>query len=177
MNPEIKYLRTKAWKLRNPEKVRAQKKRYRVNHRERHLAKQREYSRTWRERHPEKWKLSYTQANHKQYATVSGRLNSAMKTGIQKSLHGDKAGRRWETLVGYTLSELREHLESRFTEGMTWEKVRVGEIHVDHIFPLARLVITGPEDPTFRYAWSLGNLQPLWASDNWKKNDKVPWQL
>ena len=171
MNSETSYLSVKAWRLKNPEKLKAQKARYRLKH----LADLRKSNRAWRERYPEKWKLAYTRSNHKQYATISGRLNNTMRMGIRKSLHGNKAGRHWETLVGYTLVDLKRRLEALFTEGMTWEKVLTGEIHIDHIFPLARLVIDGPEDPTFKYAWSLGNLQPLWAKDNWKKSDQVPW--
>jgi len=40
---------------------------------------------------------------------------------IRHSLKGKKAGRRWEKLVGYTLEDLREHLESQFDNKMNWE--------------------------------------------------------
>lgn len=49
------------------------------------------------------------------------RLNNAISRGIYKSLRGNKNGRHWEDLVGYSLIELRKHLESQFTEGMTME--------------------------------------------------------
>jgi len=100
-----------------------------------------------------------------------------MCAGVHRSLRKNKAGGRWENLVGYTLSQLKVHLETLFTEGMTWELLLQGKIHIDHIFPLSRLVFSGIEDPTFKYAWSLGNLQPLWKGDNFRKGNQVPWEF
>ena len=48
----------------------------------------------------------------------------------------DKNNKSWITLVGYTLLELMTHLESQFTDGMTWENY--GQWHVDHIRPCAK---------------------------------------
>ena len=135
------------------------------------------YSQEWRRKHPELWKKYAQKAHQRLVSTVQGSLNAHVRAGIRYSLHRDLEHQHWETLVGYTLTALRAHLESLFTEGMTWEKVLTGEIHIDHVFPLARLVIDGPEDPTFKFAWSLENLRPLWASENLLRNDTVPWEF
>jgi hypothetical protein len=100
-----------------------------------------------------------------------------MQLGVYHALRGKKAGQHWESLVGYRFTDLKAHLESLFTEGMTWELLLQGKIHIDPIFPLSRLVFDSAEDPTFKYAWSLGNLQPLWARDNLRKTDTVPWEF
>jgi len=129
------------------------------------------YKKIYREAHVEATRASYKKAMQKQRSTVGGRLNHRMGTAIYYSLNGEKHGRRWETLVGYTAEDLRKHLESQFKPGMTWGNY--GEWHIDHIWPLSRLYIDGTDDPTFKFAWSLSNLQPLWGKDNLKKANKI----
>ena len=76
------------------------------------------------------------------------------------------------SIVDFTLEELKRHLESLFQKGMTWENY--GKWHIDHVLPLSRLYIDGVDDPTFKFAWSLKNLQPLWAIDNLRKQNYLP---
>lgn len=72
--------------------------------------------------------------------------------------------------MGWTIAELRAHLERQFTKGMGWHNM--GEWHIDHIVPISVFAISGPGDPEIRRAWALPNLRPLWAGENIKKNDK-----
>jgi hypothetical protein len=62
------------------------------------------------------------------------RLNARIRKAVHGSLRGLKRGRPWCVLTGYSVADLKEHLETRFTEGMTWENY--GKWHVDHIRPL-----------------------------------------
>ncbi|THD06128.1 hypothetical protein B1991_14390 [Rhodanobacter lindaniclasticus] len=73
-------------------------------------------------------------------------------------------------LIGYSVDELRSHLERQFLKGMSWGNM--GAWHVDHIVPVSSFTITGPDDPELRRAWALPNLRPLWAADNIAKRDK-----
>jgi hypothetical protein len=73
-------------------------------------------------------------------------------------------------LLGYSVEQLKQHLESQFTKGMTWDNY--GEWHIDHITPRAKLKYETTDDENFKKCWSLDNLQPLWALDNIKKSDK-----
>jgi len=99
------------------------------------------------------------------------RLRQRMATNVGKSLIGQKGGRRWESLVGYTMEELRVHIESLFDFGMTWDNY--GDWHIDHIIPLASFRPVSVENPAFLKAWSLKNLQPLWAIENFRKGARV----
>jgi 5-methylcytosine-specific restriction endonuclease McrA len=81
-----------------------------------------------------------------------------------------KGGRSTEELIGYTVSDLRDHIERQFLRGMTWDNY--GEWHIDHIVPLSSFTITGPDDPELRRAWALTNLRPLWATENLQKHKK-----
>lgn len=69
--------------------------------------------------------------------------------------------------LGCTIEYLREHLESRFTEGMTWENQ--GKWHIDHIIPLSSAT---SEEEMYKLC-HYTNLQPLWALDNIKKSNKI----
>ena len=94
-----------------------------------------------------------------------------MGSAIWHSLKSIKARRHWETLVGYTVDDLKKHLESLFRDGMSWENR--GKWHIDHIVPRFRFHYEKPEDPEFKVCWGLNNLQPLWGADNLSKGAKT----
>jgi hypothetical protein len=71
--------------------------------------------------------------------------------------------------LGCSLEELKIYFESKFTEGMSWEKVFSGEIHIDHIKALSH---AKNEEEMYKLA-HYTNLQPLWAKDNLKKSNKL----
>lgn len=72
-------------------------------------------------------------------------------------------------LLGCSLEQLKEHLESQFLIGMSWDTY--GSWHIDHIRPCASFDLSKPEQQATCFHYS--NLQPLWASDNLKKNKKL----
>ena len=92
------------------------------------------------------------------------RLSNRMAAGVKRLLRGQKNGRPWETLVGYTIDDLRSHLEKLFEPGMTWENYGKNGWHVDHIRPMTAFVFVSYEDPEFRLCWSLDNLMPRWCT-------------
>ena len=85
-----------------------------------------------------------------------------------KNQRGKKAYKTIE-LLGCTIQECRAHLESQFTQGMSWDNY--GDWHIDHIKPCASFDLTDPiqQKACFNYT----NLQPLWAEDNLKKSNKL----
>ncbi len=74
-------------------------------------------------------------------------------------------------LLGCDFAFYKNYLEALFTEGMTWELLRTGKIHIDHIKPCASFDLTKPEEQKacFHYL----NTQPLWAFDNYSKKNKI----
>jgi hypothetical protein len=90
---------------------------------------------------------------------------------MRKSLNGIKESKSWETLVNYSLDDLKLHLEKQFTNGMSWENY--GEWHIDHILPISSFNIQDYNDEYFQKCWSLENLQPMWAVENIKKSNKI----
>jgi len=100
------------------------------------------------------------------------RLQSSMSGGIGRSLKDGKSGRHWEHLVGYSIEDLKNHLESQFTKGMNWGNYGKHGWHIDHIRPVSDFNFVSPDDPDFKVCWSLWNLQPMWGKKNMSKGSK-----
>lgn len=96
-------------------------------------------------------------------------LNKNISNAINASLHGAKAERHWENLVGYTLQDLINHLEKQFDKRMNWNNHSIHGWHIDHIIPKESLPYDSPDDQNFKIVWSLQNLRPLWCTDNWSR--------
>ena len=107
------------------------------------------------------------------------KLNQNMSRNIYQALREAKAERHWEDLVGYTLEELKEHLEKQFDENMNWDN-QGSYWEIDHIIPKNQFHYTTAEDPDFKICWSLMNLRPLYWQDNVnrpRKGQDVPEEL
>ena len=68
-------------------------------------------------------------------------------------------------LTGCTTEFLMTHIESKFTDGMSWDNY--GNWHIDHVLPCASFDLENSEEQKKCFHWS--NLQPLWAADNIRK--------
>ena len=136
----------KQYHLDNKEKKKQYNKQYSLNNRE----KRRKYERERKKRDP----------NYKLIKTISVRIIMALKKKY-KSTSTLK-------LLGCSIEEAWNHLESKFLPGMT--KENHGLWHIDHIKPCAKFDLTDPEQQAicFRYT----NLQPMWATDNMKKGSR-----
>ena len=83
------------------------------------------------------------------------------KNGLSKS-------KKTFELFGYTPKQLHDNIKSKLLNGMTIENY--GKWHIDHIKPLSLFNLE--DEKQIKKAWSLNNLQPLWAIDNLKKGNK-----
>ena len=152
----------------DPEAARAKLKNHRINNLDRARARERE----WYNKNIEKQRAIARSKEKKKRATVKGRLDSNLSRSIRKSLEtGSKSRRSWQSLVGYTVTDLKNHLERQFHAGMSWENY--GKWHIDHIIPLAAHNYETPDDIDFKQAWALANLRPLWANANISKGAKI----
>lgn len=105
------------------------------------------------------------------YATPEGKVVYAVRQSAYRAAKfagQNKPSRSFE-LLGTDLEGFRAHIESLFTDGMCWEKMG-GEIHIDHIVPLASAKGTDEIWDLCHYT----NLQPLWGPDNLSKGAKMP---
>ncbi len=82
-----------------------------------------------------------------------------------KRVGGTKTGRT-EELLGYTVEELKNHLESLFKEGMTWENQ--GKWHIDHKIPQSYFTSIDQ----IKECFALDNLKPEWGEWNMSKGNR-----
>jgi len=71
-------------------------------------------------------------------------------------------------LLGCNLEELKNHLESKFTERMSFDNY--GEWEIDHIKPISKFNLD--DEYEIRECFNYKNIQPLWKIDNIKKSNK-----
>lgn len=155
------------WVRENPEKVAA----IAARHRTKHATKVKAEKSGW-------FKKNRGKINKKineRFATDPiFRIESLLRGRIRKMvrLRGAVKAESALKLVGCSLNQFHAHIESLFTEGMTWGKFMHGEIHLDHKTPVSLFDLRDPEQQ--RAAFRYTNHQPLWAFDNLSKNDRLP---
>jgi hypothetical protein len=133
-----------------------------------------EYLTNWRLNNPEyskEWRLNNPDKIKKYYNTL--RLNKpyiiAWRTVLQNTIKriGTKKENSTLEILGYSADDLKKHIESLFLVGMSWNNW--GYWHIDHKYPVSKF---NKETP-MSIVNSLYNLQPLWASDNLSKGNKI----
>lgn len=172
-NKDKVIAKTKRWQAKNPEKVKAISAKWHKEHPKRTL----ELCHEWRAANPKKVAASNKKSRKKRRRTINGKLYERMSSRIRVALKGNKSGCRWETLVGYTLIDLKQHLKKLFTKGMNWNNYGYYGWHIDHVKPMTLFKYTNVNQKEFKDCWALQNLQPLWAIDNFRKNSKYPFQV
>ena len=135
----------------NKEKRNIQIREHYQNNKEEILAQKKEYKR----------KKYQTDPEYRLKVLLRNRFKRAIKNNFKSS--------SVMKLIGCTIQELRDYLEKRFVDGMTWENY--GEWHIDHIKPCASFDLSDPKQQQECFHYS--NLQPLWGIDNLKKADKI----
>lgn len=106
---------------------------------------------------------------------IERKLRSRLRLAIK--LDGGEKRHGTEEMLGCSFEEFREHLKSKFTEGMTMEKVLSAEIVLDHKIPCSLFDLENEEEQLKCFHYS--NIQPLWKYDNDIKYDKymgVEWR-
>jgi len=188
-NPEAKRKSARLYREKNIEKIREYHKNWIKNHPNKYreycnrweskqkglpsYEKLKESRKQWAKNNPEKIKEYRRKSGIKRYNTVKVRLSKRISSAMRKMLKKQKGGRIWNSLIDFSIEQLKKHLEKQFKPGMTWEKFMNGEIHIDHILPVSAFNFEKPEDIDFQRCWALKNLQPMWAKENISKNNKI----
>lgn len=159
-NPEKKKEMDRLYRENNKEKIKKMFKNWYKNNREDVILT----SKQWKSDNKDRLKILQNKYNKERRNNVFIRISDSISTQIRESLKGNKKGRHWETLVGYTISDLKQHLEKRFTENMSWDNYGRHGWNIDHIKPLCSFNYLNVNDCSFKECWSLNNLQPLWET-------------
>ena len=157
----------KAWALSNPEKVKKSQKGWSVPNQYR----QKDYSKKYNDKASTKEKVN---ARVKAKRLVDPLFKAAhyLRNRIWSALKANKWHKtaHFKDYIGCTQEELKIHLEKQFKPGMTWENHSKIGWHADHIIPLESASTVEELYKLCHYT----NLQPLWATDNFHKSDKLP---
>jgi len=195
-NWEKENERKKQWRKNNPEykkqyyrdkidKIKKQGKQYYSKNREEIYQKTKEYKKKWTKNNPNyyyQYRKQWKKDNPKYYKKYFKNkrktdlryiFNHRMTTAISLSLKGNKAGRHWEVMVGYSCNDLIERLKQTIPKGYTWDDFLEGKLHIDHIIPKSVFNFTKPEHNDFKRCWALSNLQLLPARENLIKYNKL----
>ena len=170
---ECQRLGSKEYKLKNSEKI----KEYNSKWNSENKTYYQEYGKIWRvenydkvletrkrfkEKNPS-YNNNYNKQRKKQ--DVLFRLIFDMRNSVNRYLK--YRSKRTFDIVGCTSEFLKEHLETQFIDGMSWNNR--SEWHIDHIIPLSS---AKTEEELYKLC-HYSNLQPLWAGDNLSKGTKV----
>ena len=148
--------KNKEWRCNNKNKVKEYWKK--------DSSKRKEYFKEYRIKNRKKryeYMLKYMKENinynisHK----LRHRLNMALKSQMVR-----KTNKALE-LLGCTIEEFKNHLQSLFIEGMSWKNRK--KWHIDHIKACNTFNLSNPEEQKKCFHYS--NMQPLWAIDNQRK--------
>lgn len=101
---------------------------------------------------------------------VNFKIKSVLKKRLFELVKNNKRGKILNVL-GCSYEELKKYLESKFTEGMSWDNYGVKGWHIDHVIPCAVFDLTKKEAQEFCFNYT--NLQPMWGHDNKIKGGKV----
>jgi len=117
----------------------------------------------WKQENPEKIKKPIK----KTFSPHKNRLSESVRRRLKKYLKIKNITKKNKTfdIVGCTPQELLEYIESKFTNGMSWDNYGFYGWHIDHIIPLSS---ANNEEELYKLC-HYTNLQPLWAKDNLTK--------
>lgn len=105
------------------------------------------------------------------------KIDRSMRASIWAGLKNGygKNGCKWTSAVGYSLTNLIDHLKNNFQSGMTWNNYGKGKDHwsIDHIIPRSAFFYNHYNNLQFKKCWDLNNLQPLWNDENTRKRNKL----
>jgi len=150
--------KSKKWRDKNKENVSEYNKKWFAKNPKYNISRS-EYKNEWNKKRRE------TDEVFKFKEITRRNINSSFNRGKNKFKKNSKT----ETILGCTIEEFIYYIESKFTEGMTFENHGLYGWHLDHIIPLTT---AKTEDDVIRLN-HYTNFQPLWAKDNLKKGGKL----
>ena len=167
-NKEANNVRSQQYYQDNLDKVKETRKKYRENNPEK--------IKEWRENNPEKIKEWREDNPDYQREYLSNRrktdplfkLSCNIRSLIYISIKNGGFAKRSKThkILGCSFDEFKIHIESQFTEGMSWDNH--GEWHFDHKTPVSWAETEEEIVALNNYI----NFQPLWAEDNIRKGNR-----
>lgn len=156
----------KEWAKINKEKIKIKDKIYYYNNKEKIL----KYSADWYQKN--KKRIIKKELKRKKTDPIY-KMQCNLRTLIGHMIRKGGYSKKSKTIkiLGCSYEEFKQHLESQFQEGMTWDNYGRNGWHIDHIYPVSR----ARDEQHLLELNHYTNLQPLWEKDNIAKGNKLDW--
>ena len=104
--------------------------------------------------------------NRNPSARINHNAANILYSALKRGTPGRNRNGRWHHYFMFSFDEVRRHIEAQWKWGMNWSNY--GHWHIDHIIPKSRFHVQVVGDGEYNRCWSLENLRPLWARDNYR---------
>lgn len=106
---------------------------------------------------------------------INRKMSTCLRSRLNKALKGNIKSQSTMKLIGCSIKQLRQHLESKFEPWMSWDNHGVYSKHrktwhIDHIKPMSSYDLSNPQQQ--QDACNYKNLQPMLAKNNLIKGKK-----
>lgn len=147
-----------------------------------------QYPRTWcrecnhkknkeaRSLYPERWnaqkRRTYAKIKADPVLLIRARIRQRLAKFMKRHAQRVKVKGSRLQYLGCNAADACAYIEQQFKKGMTWDNYGMKGWHIDHVIPCSAFDLSNEDQR--RKAFHYTNLQPLWASENLRKNDTVP---
>lgn len=176
--------RKKEWRDSNQEKARESSRKSYEKHKAKRNASIKEYrkrnrekaveaNRAWRNKNKDKVREYTRKSDRKKLSTKAGRIENTLRARLHAAVtsHGKSTSRTLREYLGMGAADFCKHIESLWTEGMSWDNYPDWE--VEHTVPIApvrkRFGVKG-----LRVVFNWRNCTPMWKKTNREKGTSVP---
>lgn len=136
-------------------------------YRKENTIKQKEYQKKHKQK--ESFKIKRNKHRRERYKNdVKYKITRLLRSRLIASVKNKSNDVSTLELLGCSIKDFKEYIESQFKEGMTWGNH--GEWHIDHCRPCASFDLSKKTEQRICFNWR--NMQPLWGEENLTKNAK-----
>ena len=166
----------KEYHLKNREHILEQTKKYDLKNREykkeyrlKNIEHKKEYDKEYSS-NPERRKIRQNRDNNRYKTDINYRILKLCRRRVLLAVQGFNKSASTIELIGCTIEELRQHIESKFKPWMNWENQGLGGWDIEHIKACFHFNMADPEQQRACFNWS--NLQPMEHIANIKKGTR-----
>ena len=130
----------------------------------------------WDKVYNQRKESGYCKRSRKKWYHKKGKFNinwvisERIRSRVRSVLNGKVKSKSTLELLGCSIDDLKNHLQSKFYADMSWENYG-SYWHIDHIRPCASFNLQNEKEQKICFHYS--NLQPLTAKDNLNKGARL----
>lgn len=119
-----------------------------------------------------KIKQTILRESKKYHSNTAFKFDKNLCSSLRKCIKNNRKYHIFSRYSGYTINELKNHLEKQFDDKMSWDNYGTYWV-IDHIIPKSKFNIQNYQSEDFIKCWELNNIRPLEKIENCKKGNKI----